>query len=158
MSETTGCDRRTALGILAAVAALPLERRLSGATTTQPAESDHAWVATVKAEQLEDGAADTRWEREHWFVLSRSGDKVVALDVRCTHHGCPVSQDGKKGFLCNCHGARYAWDGEVVKGPAKNPLVRYAVKLGSDGIIEVDTLQKVTSDDSKGVLEIHKNI
>ncbi|ABA19662.1 UDP-galactopyranose mutase [Trichormus variabilis ATCC 29413] len=65
------------------------------------------------------GAAD-----EVFAVESAS---ETAISLTCTHQGCTVkkSTDGK--YRCPCHGAEFAADGKVLKGPAKRDLQKLQV-------------------------------
>ncbi|MBH8553752.1 FAD-dependent oxidoreductase [Nostocaceae cyanobacterium CENA357] len=56
----------------------------------------------------------------------KSGSKE-AISLTCTHQGCTVKMatDGK--FHCPCHGAVFAADGKVLKGPAQRNLSKYQV-------------------------------
>ncbi|MCC5638487.1 FAD-dependent oxidoreductase [Nostoc sp. CHAB 5844] len=51
----------------------------------------------------------------------------IAISLTCTHQGCTVqkAEDGK--FQCPCHGAVFAADGKVLKGPAKRDLAKFQV-------------------------------
>jgi len=58
------------------------------------------------------------------IFVRRKGDRIDALDGRCTHMGCPVALDDTGGFRCPCHGGRFDADGAPLAGPPKSPLVR----------------------------------
>jgi isorenieratene synthase len=59
--------------------------------------------------------------------VRRDGDRVLALDGRCTHMGCPVALDGDAGFRCPCHGGRFDGEGRPTAGPPTAPLARLDV-------------------------------
>jgi menaquinol-cytochrome c reductase iron-sulfur subunit len=46
---------------------------------------------------------------------------------------------GAELFLCPCHGGVYYSDGSVAGGPPPRPLVRYAVRIGDNGRVQVLT-------------------
>ncbi|MBS0261687.1 MAG: Rieske 2Fe-2S domain-containing protein [Planctomycetes bacterium] len=54
--------------------------------------------------------------------------RVLAFSTICPHLGCETQTDqGGKGFFCPCHNARFAQDGDLVKGAApegRNPAPR----------------------------------
>ncbi|MBU7587153.1 MAG: FAD-dependent oxidoreductase [Nostoc sp. TH1S01] len=59
------------------------------------------------------------------FALPLGSQEAISLT--CTHQGCTVQkvEDGK--FQCPCHGAVFAADGKVIKGPAKRDLAKFQV-------------------------------
>ncbi len=64
---------------------------------------------------------------------------LYALVRNCTHMGCiPYYSDEKQQFLCPCHGSVFTLEGDVVKGPAPEPLYRTSITINSRGKIEID--------------------
>jgi len=72
--------------------------------------------------------------REARLAIIREKGEVYALDLVCTHLGCTVAVT-PAGLVCPCHGSRFDRRGKVLEGPAGRPLRRYAVEVGSEGII-----------------------
>ena len=68
--------------------------------------------------------------------LIAAPEGVRALSARCTHRGCTVEASGTE-FACPCHRARFAADGAVVSGPARDPLPALPAKL-ADGQVWLD--------------------
>lgn len=61
------------------------------------------------------------------IVLRRlQHDEIVALSTICSHAGCEVRVLPNR-FECPCHGSEYDADGEVLEGPASQPLQRFTV-------------------------------
>jgi len=67
-----------------------------------------------------------------FVTVSNEGPKALSLE--CTHLGCRV-RPMAEGFLCPCHGSRYAADGRVLGGPAARPLARVPLEPTGDGWI-----------------------
>jgi nitrite reductase/ring-hydroxylating ferredoxin subunit len=75
-------------------------------------------------------------------VLNPTSDQLVALYRKCPHLGCqvPALCDELKRFTCRCHGSTYNILGEkLFEGPADRGMDRFAVSIGDDGIVVIDT-------------------
>ncbi len=66
-------------------------------------------------------------------VLEINGEKVGAyrdekgtlhmIDTTCTHAGCELQwNDAELSWDCPCHGSRFTYEGDIIDGPAHNPL------------------------------------
>jgi Rieske Fe-S protein len=75
----------------------------------------------------------------HGVMFFTREAELRALSTRCTHAACTVAwqSDGDTEILkCPCHGSRFDTAGQVLNGPAKLPLARYAVRVeGDDAIV-----------------------
>jgi arsenite oxidase small subunit len=92
------------------------------------AESD---VKPGSAAKFKDGGEDAV------LVHLENGD-FVAYSAICTHQGCVVAfKDGQ--LACPCHGSVFdpSNGGEVVTGPANQPLPEIAVKVQDGNVVKV---------------------
>ena len=65
-------------------------------------------------------------EESEVMVVKDSAGELMAVNPTCTHQGCIVEwQQDESIFLCPCHAAKYAPDGEVLAEPAPAPLATY---------------------------------
>ncbi len=63
------------------------------------------------------------------IVVRNEDNSLAAVSPMCTHQGCTVEWNAEaKNLVCPCHGSQFAPDGEVLKGPAQEPLATYEVK------------------------------
>ncbi|MDW3220135.1 MAG: Rieske 2Fe-2S domain-containing protein [Acidimicrobiales bacterium] len=73
------------------------------------------------------------------FQLGLDGG-IVALYQKCPHLGCRVpSCATSQWFECPCHGSQYNQVGEKRGGPAPRGMDRFAMTIGPDGSLTVDT-------------------
>lgn len=67
--------------------------------------------------------AVVRIEGEQRAVFRDADGSLHALSARCTHLGCIVHfNDAESAWECPCHGSRFGVDGQVLHGPATQPL------------------------------------
>ncbi|KAB8320303.1 FAD-dependent oxidoreductase [Tolypothrix campylonemoides VB511288] len=89
------------------------------------------WVKRNDNVELSDGASLQYFgAADEVFALPDGSQEAISLV--CTHQGCTVkmAEDGK--FHCPCHGAVFAADGKVLKGPAQRDLAKYQVVQRQD--------------------------
>ena len=72
------------------------------------------------------------------YITKLSTTKWQCLWAGCTHENCLVNwQANHAQFYCPCHSARFARDGRVVHGPARQAMFKLPVKVIS-GKVMVD--------------------
>ena len=90
-----------------------------------------------------EGQVETRYRQSHgvWVVrgICRGRARIYALRTTCTHLGCiTLWQESQQKFQCPCHGSGFSKDGINIEGPAPRPLERCAIRMASDGRLEID--------------------
>jgi Rieske Fe-S protein len=61
------------------------------------------------------------------FTAKRTGASTFdAFYMVCTHAGCLTSITNAQRFDCPCHGSRFDSNGDVITGPARQPLTQLA--------------------------------
>lgn len=77
------------------------------------------------------------------FFLVRNNDGLLAMYTKCPHLGCAVPWSGPaesaSAFQCPCHGSQYNFVGERTGGPAPRPMDLFAVRVGDNGNVFVQT-------------------
>jgi len=83
---------------------------------------------------------DERWKKNQRVWIARNKEGIYAVVAVCTHLGCtPNWFPAEVRFKCPCHGSNFNPDGEVVAGPAPEPLYRGKIELAPDGSMIVTT-------------------
>ena len=75
------------------------------------------------------------------LAVFRDADGLWSTTTICTHLQCDMLLNGTVTAdeqTCDCHGSVFTGDGDVVEGPANQPLENFAVSVDSDGAITVD--------------------
>jgi glycine/D-amino acid oxidase-like deaminating enzyme/nitrite reductase/ring-hydroxylating ferredoxin subunit len=90
------------------------------------------WIIPAEGEAAsfdEVAAGEGRIVRRFGVPVAAYRDEAGGLHTfaaACTHLGCPVRwNDVERSWDCPCHGSRFRPTGEVLRGPAKTPLVRW---------------------------------
>ncbi|KQZ08512.1 Rieske (2Fe-2S) protein [Agromyces fucosus] len=81
------------------------------------------------------GSIDATIDGEPALVAQPTAGQVVAFSAICTHQQCVVAAAGDE-FHCPCHGSMFdAATGDVIQGPALEPLTPIAVAVSGDRIV-----------------------
>jgi len=80
---------------------------------------------------------------DHRLFLFNNPAGFYAISSVCTHLGCNVRHLAGEGFACPCHGSLFDANGQVIHGPAPQPLSWFALSLSPRGELVVDTRQIV---------------
>jgi menaquinol-cytochrome c reductase iron-sulfur subunit len=69
------------------------------------------------------------------YIHADDNGEYTVLSATCTHLGCNVRwKEGEEKFGCPCHEAYFSREGEVISGPAREPLRRHEYKI-EDGVL-----------------------
>jgi Rieske Fe-S protein len=81
------------------------------------------------------GSIDASIKGEPALIAQPTAGQVVAFSAICTHQQCVVAAAGNE-FHCPCHGSMFdAATGDVLQGPALEPLSAIAVAVSGDRIV-----------------------
>jgi nitrite reductase/ring-hydroxylating ferredoxin subunit/uncharacterized membrane protein len=96
------------------------------------------WTPVLGEDELEAGKLVRAQADGVAVLLIEAGDRLYALDDRCSHRGCSLQEGELRGdtVVCPCHGSTFRLDGSIAKGPATSPQPRFDVRR-SGGRIEI---------------------
>jgi menaquinol-cytochrome c reductase iron-sulfur subunit len=64
------------------------------------------------------------------YILHNEDDTFLALSNKCTHLSCRVNwKTDESAYICPCHDAYFAIDGQIISGPQPRPLDQYETKV-----------------------------
>ena len=102
--------------------------------------ADRVEAGTV--DDLEPGELKSVEAGGRTVVLLNVDDVFYAIDDECTHQGCSLSDGDLDGELlgCICHGSMFnVKTGEVVEGPAEDPVSVYPVEVDGSDVFVVES-------------------
>jgi len=131
----TEVNRRDFVAATAGSVALVVMGCLCG--SAEPKEDTQTTVDIGKPADYPTGALSDKFAASHKLLVASLGGKIYAMTAVCTHRKGTIGlKDGR--FRCPRHGSVFSTDGQVVKGPAKVPLVRLGIALDGKGNLIVD--------------------
>ena len=72
------------------------------------------------------------------IAIASVGSAYYAFGDTCTHRGCSLAEGELEGttVTCPCHGSQFdVTSGDVLRGPAREPVRSYPVRLESDALL-----------------------
>jgi len=109
----------------------PTTEQPTPAADAPPVGEDVAALADVPV----GGSIDATIKGAPALIAQPTAGQVVAFSAICTHQQCVVAAAGNR-FDCPCHGSRYdAATGDVLNGPALEPLSAIPVAVSGDRIV-----------------------
>ena len=153
MDDARDLTRRTALalggaGALVLAGCAPADDDAGGATTTPGGGTDGSGATTTpdtsaaageEVAALADipvgGSISAMIGDDPVLLAQPTAGEVVAFSAICTHQQCVVAAAGER-FECPCHGSAFdAATGDVLNGPALEPLNPVAVTVDGDRVV-----------------------
>jgi cytochrome b6-f complex iron-sulfur subunit len=84
---------------------------------------------------------------EKAYIVRAKEGYFYSMSAICTHLGCITAWDPVAGRIkCPCHGSQYDREGNVLAGPAPQPLPHFAISLGDRDQLVVDKGTVVAQD------------
>lgn len=69
------------------------------------------------------------------YIIRREDGSFLALSNNCTHLSCRVNwTEDVDAYICPCHDAYFAIDGQIIKGPQPRPLDPYETKIEENNL------------------------
>jgi cytochrome b6-f complex iron-sulfur subunit len=146
MNERNDMNRRDFVARAAVAAGLVF----CGGAFVRCAAADDAALPSYSIGALtdypKDGLFDT-YKKQYKVIVARENGKLYVMTDICTHRGghLNIAPTGDH-FICPLHHAQFDDAGNVIKGPAKKPLIRYGVSADDKGNLTVDPTQMFDSD------------
>lgn len=121
---------------------------IAGCTTGQSAGPDAG--GTCGTDSIDVGPASTFVSQMPVFFSSgiffvvRDANGLYAVSATCTHEGGTINVMGSD-YVCPRHGAQFAFDGNVLAGPAVLPLPHYEMCMLANGNVGVNPTVQIAA-------------
>jgi nitrite reductase/ring-hydroxylating ferredoxin subunit len=95
------------------------------------------WLAVGRAEDVPEGQLLGATAGELQVLVANVAGEYLAVGDVCPHASCLLSDGWIEGEAveCGCHGSMFSVrTGEVVQGPAEQPVPKYPVRVAGDEI------------------------
>lgn len=129
-------SRRTIIksaGVVGTVAAVGSSAAVTSACTSEDsgdAPPESTGYASVPSSDVPVGSGTV--VDETYVVTQPEAGEFYAFSSVCTHQGCQVRTVTEKEIVCPCHSSMFSTTtGEVLQGPATEPLSKYSVAESS---------------------------
>jgi len=96
------------------------------------------YIKVAKVDDLEDGELMPVEVDGEPVCLAKVDGEVYAFTDDCTHIGGPLNEGELEGEVLTCpwHGAQFdVRSGKVLRGPARQDIETYAVRVDNDDIL-----------------------
>lgn len=131
-------NRRTVMksvGVVGAVTAIGTSVGLTSACGSDESTHETPAEASVASSDVPVGSGAVI--DETYVVTQPKKGEFHAFSSVCTHQGCQVRTVTEDTITCPCHSSQFSTTtGEVLSGPATDPLPEYAVS-DSDGTLTI---------------------
>ncbi|WP_193071605.1 MULTISPECIES: Rieske (2Fe-2S) protein [unclassified Brevibacterium] len=113
-------------GVAGTVAVVGSSAALTSACTSEESGDSKTPAASISGSDVPVGSGTV--VDETYVVTQPKEGKFYAFSSVCTHQGCQVRNVTEKEIVCPCHSSKFSTTtGEVLGGPATEPLAEYAV-------------------------------
>lgn len=127
----------TVLTLLSACSDAPVDSTATSPEAAAPRSDGFVEAGTLQ-ELESNGSISVGANGQNIIVVQNADDpnQLYAVDSVCTHQGCNVNWDDQsQSLICPCHGSKFDAQGQVLAGPATEPIKSYTVKVEAGTVL-----------------------